>query len=778
MQAMSTRIWSWRAVSRAGLVLVLVGLLPLGAVAAAAGGDAVEELVQVDINQQGLDETVLMLKDKGGELYAAIADIKRWRLRAPDVTPLSWKGEAFYPLKAIAGLNYHEDAAQGTLAITAPATAFLPSSIGLREGQNTLPLATKPATGGFLNYDLFAERSAQQTTQSGVFEAGLFNRYGVGVGSVLVQDGDSDRRFVRLDTTWTQDRPAQLASLRLGDTIGVPGIWGRAVRFGGLQYATNFATQPGFVTLPLQGVAGQAALPSTVDVYVNNALASTKDVAPGPFAITNVPVVTGSGDVRVVVRDLLGREQVITQPFYASTTLLARGLNDFAWEAGTPRQNYGLTSNDYGPWFVSTTQRHGFSDSLTGEARAEVQGEQQTLGLGGAWLASTFGVFTAAFAASHSDDGAGTLEVLGFERQARVLSLGLRTQQASQRFTQLGLAPGAPAPARVSSASISVATGRFGSLGLAMVMQDDRVSGRLRLLSASYDVSLRRWGFLNTSLSKTLGAGGGLSLSATVTVPLGERTTAMGGVTRQRGHGQTTAEVQQGLPAGDGIGYVAQWSDNGPRRAGLSAQNGVGTYSAEVAENQGQTGTRFTASGGLALLDGLHWSRRITDSFAVVQVPGYANVRVYADNQLFGRTDADGKLLLPRLRAYEKNPVSIEQLDLPLDATVGALALNAVPYYRSGMVLDFPVTQSRGAQLVINLDNGQHLPAGAVVSIEGQSASFPVGHDGEVYLTGLSSQNRLHVEWRQQHCDIALRFPETPDPLPNLGTFICRGVQP
>jgi outer membrane usher protein len=175
-------------------------------------------------------------------------------------------------------------------------------------------------------------------------------------------------------------------------------------------------------------------------------------------------------------------------------------------------------------------------------------------------------------------------------------------------------------------------------------------------------------------------------------------------------------------------------------------------------------------------------SRRITDSFAVVQVPDYSGVGIYADNQLVARTDADGNALLPRLRPYQKNTVRIEQADLPLDAQIDAVQLDAVPYFRSGLLLKFPVKRSRGALLTIVLENGEPLPAGAQVQIIGDNVEenevFPTGLRGEVYLTGLAVSNRLRVTWRDQSCEFVLPFPESTDPLPHLGTYICTGVEP
>jgi outer membrane usher protein len=210
-------------ISRAGMTFA--NDLPGSPAAGQIVAESVEEmLLQFDLNKQELDETVLRLKAKDGALYAAAADLKRWRLRTPNVSPLMHNNEPFYPLKAIPGLSYQIDEAHLTVTVTAPAQAFLPSTFD--DASKPPPLAAKPGLGGFFNYDLYAERSSGLTHQSGLFEAGIFNSFGVGVGSFLVNsDGDgTSRRFTRLETTWTKDFPERLTTLRFGDSISDAGM--------------------------------------------------------------------------------------------------------------------------------------------------------------------------------------------------------------------------------------------------------------------------------------------------------------------------------------------------------------------------------------------------------------------------------------------------------------------------------------------------------------------------------------------------------------------------
>jgi outer membrane usher protein len=157
-------------------------------------------------------------------------------------------------------------------------------------------------------------------------------------------------------------------------------------------------------------------------------------------------------------------------------------------------------------------------------------------------------------------------------------------------------------------------------------------------------------------------------------------------------------------------------------------------------------------------------------------------VAIYVDNQLVAQSDANGSALLPRLRAYQINTVRIEQADLPLDAKIDTLQLDAVPYFRSGLLLKFPVKRSRGALLTVVLENGEPLPAGSLAQIIGdkveQNEVFPAGMGGELYLTGLAASNRLRVTWLDQSCEFVLPFPESTEPLPYLGSYTCTTVEP
>lgn len=764
-----------------------------------------ERLLEVDINGQKLDQTVLVLEDKEGVLYLWAADLRRWRFHEPlQSSAIEYQAQQYYPLSAISDVSHVYDAQKLTLTLQVRPEAF---SMTTRTSQYTnLPLPTRSGPGGFMNYDLFAANSVGVNQQSGQFEVGYFNSLGVGTSSMLAQNLGNSSSAIRLDSTWTTDFPDKMETLRLGDVISTPGTWGHAVRFGGIQFGRNFGTQPGFITYPMQGIVGQAVLPSTVDVFINNALVSRQTVPPGPFSIRNLPIVTGAGQVQLVVRDLFGRQQIINQPFYASQALLSKDLDSFSYELGVIRDNFGINSNDYHDWLGSANYRRGLSSLFTGELHAEAMQSQQAVGIGGDYLVPQIGTFSTYAAGSHgriapnyvapqiypfitypqasSIANSGALVMLGIDRLAQPWSFSGRTQWASSGFAQVGQQALQLAPARLTSANMSYTMGSIGSVGVAYVSQINRDQPNTRIATVSYSVSVGRLGSFSVSVLRDFAGNVGTTLFSMFSISLDASTSASFSAQSSRGGSagnanDLTATLQRNLPSGDGYGYLVQARNDNSSQASYSLQNSVGTYMVGVAQDQGSTATRLNATGGIAFLEGdAFMSRRIDQSFAVASIPDYPDVGVLADNQPVARTNSKGNALIPRLRAYDRNIISIDQIDLPLDARIQAVKVEAVPYYRSGVVVKFPIERSYGATFTIQLDDGAPLPVGAAVEIDGKDDVYTVGYDGEVYVVGLSPTTHLHATWKNQSCKFEVNYIASSDPLPDLGTVICKGVTP
>lgn len=741
--------------------------------------EGTETLLAVSVNGQVMPETLLLTRPDG-QVFARMSDLLRWRFAVSKFRGITHEGVSYVALDTIPGVRWHIQPSTQTLVIHTAIGSFETSVLGRGWRPSAQPPA--PPVGGFFNYDLAAQRADHRSSAGGLFEAVAFGPWGSLSNSAVARSGAVDGasgRFVRLNSAWTLDRPGDVATWRIGDTISQAGSWSRPVRLGGLQYATNFSTQPGFITFPVPRLAGAAALPSTVDIYVNDALRARQDVLAGPFSIPELPVLSGMGEARVVVRDLLGREQTILAPFYATAQLLRPGLRDFSYEIGALRSGYGMASADYGQWVAVGTERRGISETMTGEVHGEVSKDRQAAGIGGAWLWPSAGVFSASLGGSRSGHGRGAISSLGFQRQTNRLSFGGNVLATTRRFVPLGLRRDPSAARQQAQAHVVLGTSAYGAFGLNYVRQAFRDRRGAELVSANWGFGLGRHGYLRLTLLRDLN-GREVRASAQFSRSLGPDMSMSASATSGSDSRSAEVQLQRNLPVGTGVGYrvAAAGGDISRADGTLLMQNDVGTYGMDVSAVEGRTNYRASVAGGVAAIGNhVFASRTINESFSVVDVPGFADVRVYAANQLVGRTRADGTALIPRLLPYQSNAIRIEQADLPIDATVDALAADAVPYFRSGVLLQFPVRRSRGALVTVLLDDGVVIPSGATARLGHGGERFPAGERGEIYLTGLSKENDVRLSWAGQECTLRIPFPDSTDPLPHLGTYVCHGVK-
>lgn len=761
-----------------------------------------EMLLEVRLNGVLQPEAVRALM-RAGRVALGPSDWQALHLKPPVELGVLHDGERYQMLDALAGLRWSVDAASQTLVIDAPASAFAGMQLGLDATASVMAPADR--WGGFANYDLAWQRNGaaavgmRRDWTHALVDAGTFGPSGTGRISALMRDDGTQPHAVRLDTNWTLDRPEHMDSLRIGDGIGRAGAWGRALRFGGVQWSTDFSTQPGFLSFPLPAVRGEATLPSTLEVYVNNTRRAQSQLPAGPFELKDLPIVTGSGQVRVVVRDLLGREQVIVQPYAMSPELLRPGLHSFSYELGPVREDYGLNSNRYGRLMAAATDRLGVNDSFTRELRGEVLGRQGAFGATGMWQLDSLALVSLSGVASHGPHGNGALWAAAAEHRGATWNGGFQIRTATRDFTQMG--QGAEGTPRIQSTL--TAGGMLGgtAVGLSLVHQRTWDGTAQRLLTFNLSHSVGQAGSIGlfalrdmVAGSTTLAVGYTMSLDARTSASVNSsagRSTADGATHRSRA---TTVQLQRNPPEDTGLGYTLEGttshdqSDTQRATAQVVAQTERATFTAALSQGRNRadggastssSDLRAGVSGGVAWLDNsVFMSRRIDGSFAVVEVADYPGVQVLHDHHPVARTDANGRALIPGLRGYEPNRIGIDAADLPFDAEVEALEVDLTPPSRSGVVLRVPVRRNRAASLRLVDASGEALPAGSMVQVPGRAQGFPVGFDGRSFISGLLARTPISVRWPGGECAATLALDlesyASADDLPDLGTVSCR----
>jgi outer membrane usher protein len=759
-------------------IAVSLALAGLAAGAAHATEAYPQSIAEIKVNDQDSGPTLIVRRDSEGALLLRESDLAQLRLKPPSVSSISIDGERYYRFDPASGAEIVFDDATQTVRLALPPSAFAATQSTALSPDVPQVMAAQP--GGFLNYDLYGEKVADQTNLGAVVEAGAFGRLGVLTSTLLAQDAEEAPAAVRLDTAWRLDFPARMQTLRVGDSISTAGAWGRAARFGGIQFGTNFSTQPTLVTTPLLFAQGEAVVPSTVDVFVNGHKVASEDVPPGPFTIDRVPPINGAGQMQVVVTDALGRQQVLSQPYYSGRSLLRAGLNEYSIEAGAIREDYATVSNAYGDLVAAGTFRRGITDGFTAEVHAEgEQGGAVALGFDTALQVGSLGIVSLTGAAG-GEDRVGWLGGIGFERNASRFSLFARTQFTSETFAQLGTSSLRDRPRQRSFAGLGIDLGDAGSLQLTGGLQSNWYTPSSGVVGLSHSVTLGRLGYLNLIASRTTGSEPSTSAFLSWTLPLGERRTAALAMdySPDADSGdpyEAVASLQQSLPSDRGVGYYVAVSSQENAQLDFSYQGYAGLVGVEYARRDDQDGWRATASGGLAITKaGVMPARTLNESFAVVDLADYAGLTVYLENQPVGRTDAKGRVLLPSLRAYEVNTVSLDPTELPMDASLATPTMTVTPAWRSGPVVQFPIIRASAATFRLLQSDGTPVPAGASVTTPNEQA--PVALDGLVYLTSAEGRQQATAQWTGHRCSFSFERPEQAGPQPDLGDIRC--IQP
>lgn len=736
------------------------------------------ELLAVTVNGlAGDDLGAVFLRDGADRLYASAAFLAVWNLRAAGARLLDTDGTVFFDLSATPGLAYQWDRERAELIIGAAAEAFLPTrlNIGAGPGRKVAPYAP----GAYLNYDVSLANSGGVRTNQALLDVALFR----GVGLLTSSFTTGSLSSARLMTTWQTDKVDAIKTLRIGDSTNHTGAWGRGVLFGGVQYGTNFAVRPEFISMAMPSISGKALLPSTVDVYVNRALRSRQSVNAGPFAIQNLPVISGAGDVQLVVTDLLGREQLITQSFFASPSLLREGLVEDTYEFGWLRQNYGLKSSDYSAPFAAATYRKGLTSRVTGEARVEWQ---RDLAVAGGSVATALPAISSVVESSLALSGAaglppGRMGSVAWSYLGRSWSGNVRMQMNSLAFRQVGSDP-ASLPQQIATAQLGVPIGT-GTLSVNYVRRLNQGESMARLINLNYSQRIADGMFASFTLLQPLSGNTGPTIALALTIVFDQKHIGSTTLNGRPGAAALYTEFQQSTPREGGVGYrvaALHGGDQARQEATVTRNQSFGSAQAELVRLNGAVSSRLSAHGGIATLaGGVYFTRGRGEGFAVVETGDIAGVPVSLENQVVAHTDKRGRAVVSNLRAYQQNRIGIDPLKLPMDAVVGAVEKMVVPRAQGGVVVDFGVRRVRSATLTIVQADGTPLPAWTPVEVVGIEGAFVSGLRGEVFVD-LPNATGNHVIARPPDgpaCELVVDLPATASAAPFLPTQTCRAAR-
>jgi outer membrane usher protein len=713
----------------------------------------------LEVTLNGETRGTVLLLQRGSEFLMPQDEARTWRLRLPAQPELVFRGQPYYLLASLGITVSRLDTTALRIEMRAEPSAFEASTASLASHEYRLTPAT---WGGFASYDLLASRIEGVQAVDGAFTLSAFAPYGSlshqFVERNLWSNGPVRHDSVRIATTYRHDWAESMTSLEAGDTVSRPGAFGRALRYGGINVGTNFSLRPGFIRQPLPDLSAQASLPSTVEVFVQNQLRSVTQVPAGPFTLDNVPVISGAGDARVVVRDALGRESVVTSSFYVAGGLLRKGLTDWNVGAGKLRNDLGGDAN-YGATYGTALVRRGITDWLTAEGRLEVEGERTRVAGGAANVGGLWGeVEATAGVASVEAVGTRFLGGLGYRYVTLDYNVGLRWVQAQEGFRLPGDTDFDPTPTRVVTLNGGARLSDKWSAGFAL-LSVDREALDTRSLNLSATMSLTRHASVLFAYNRLTEGGVARNVGTVLlSIALGNYTSGTAGADFGSDARQF-AGVQRALPFEEGWGYRASinhYSDRTRYDAGAALNLRSATVSAEaVGETGSPLAARVGVAGSVAIIeDKVFTAREITDSFALVRVPGIADAPILLDNQPAGSTDRAGRLVLPRMTPYVPHQIRVDVDALPPDAEIVRDRETAVPPFRSGVVVTLGVKRTAAALVKVVDADGRPISTGAAVSIEPDATATSVAQGGAFFLRADPGRKRAVITSHGDKCTI------------------------
>jgi len=557
-----------------------------------------------------------------------------------------------------------------------------------------------------------------------------------------------------------------------GDTVSNAGAYGTTITGAGLQLQKLYALTPDLITQPTASFRASTALPAEVEVAVDGSVISRTNVAPGPINVNNLLLNGGSRTVRVTVTDASGRREVIEQPFLFTDSVLAHGLHDYSYFVGKRSELAADGHFRYREPAWQGFHRYGVSDALTVSGGGEGNENFTNLGAGITLRSDRFGLFSADLLGSHTRGRDRT--AAGWSARYTYLSPEGSVVLARRQFEDgfRTFATSAELPFLRRETSIGLSTHIFSAnLSADLVRSEDarevrdtrvvRLSTQLTrstLFGAEYQTTRVNgqdgWAanvFLRTQLDANRWVGAtarhalgsdGLDLEAGKTLDQGEGFGYRVGTTTTVVGGQVDTLAQAS----------ANW--NLPSTA-------VEMFASAPLHGGGAPFTEVALAGALVGVDGNYgFTRQVTDSFVLARlgVP-LAGVDIYLNNQLQGKTDAEGRIFLPDVGAFGRQDVSLDDKKVPMQYNLKQRQSTVMPAFRSGTVVDFGGTRiSAVAGMAWQLrPGGERVPIAArawTMHDATGSVAVETGKAGDFYLEkvrpgryagGLEIDGRVHA---------------------------------
>jgi outer membrane usher protein len=738
--------------------------------------------------------------DKDGDTVLqpclTLEQLKSWGIKTALFPGLAASGQCV-DLSAIPQASADFQFSTQRLLISVPQAALVPQARGYVSPDQW----DEGINAAMLNYSLSGANNWQRDNNGQSDNSEYANlRPGINIGPWRLRNY----------TTWSRDSAGQdkwdtvytyaqrdviplKAQFTAGDSSAPSDVFD-SMPFRGAQLASDDDMLPDSLKGYAPVVRGIARTNAQVVIRQNGYQIYQSYVSPGAFEITDMYPTGGAGDLDVTIKEADGSEQHYTIPFASLPVLQREGRFKYAVTGGQYR-SYD-NSVEKTP-FAQATGIYGLPHGFTLYGGVQESSKYQSIASGLGKNMGDFGAFSADVTQAWSKPQ-GDEKTSGQSWRARysknILETGTNFAIAGYRYSTSGYYGMQEVLDSYSSENLQIERrrnrmeltmsqtlgGNAGSLMLSGVSEDYWNSGRtMQSMSVGYN---NGWNGINYGITYTYTKNGSSTgsgketyydkdqqLALNVSIPLDKflpqswanynmNTSKENGTTHNVGLSGTAMEnnalnwnVQQGYGT-DNIGYSGNMN--------ADYKGTYGEVNAGYAYDQNSDRLNYGLQGGiLAHADGVTFSQPLGETNVLIKAPGAKGVSVL--NQSGAKTDWRGYTVASNLTVFRKNDVALRTDSLPDDVELELTNKTVIPTRGAVVRADYVANVGMRVLMTLTRANGQPVPFGATVSIEGtKNQAFIVGDNGQVYITGLNPDTALVAQWgAQDRCAIQYSYP-------------------
>ncbi|PUV42535.1 fimbria/pilus outer membrane usher protein [Cronobacter sakazakii] len=603
---------------------------------------------------------------------------------------------------------------------------------------------------------------------------------------------DDEAHWDSIYTYVQRDIKPWRSQLTLGESYSPSAIFD-SVKFKGAQLASDDDMLPdslrGFAPV-IRGIANSSA---EVTVRQNGYIIFRDTVAPGAFEISDLYPTSHSGDLEVTIKEADGKERRFIQPFSAVPIMQRPGQVKYSLTAGEYDPN---SAEDATPTFAQGTMIYGVNNQLTlyGGAMGADTWQAAALGVGvglDEWGSVSLDITHARSQLQNDTTSSG--ESYRFQYSKNIALTNTSITLAGYRYSTSGYFGFDEA-----NHDASWFDDRYGGYYQQRSQLQISISQTLDSMGSFYLNGYQRdfWNRTDKEQNLSTGfafsaAGATWSLSATwnktqeqtdrqialsVSVPLSRWLSNSWATFNVSQNQDGDTRYQSGLSGtlmDDGrLSYSLQQSYNhagqeGDNTADSSADvnyksrfanMSLGYYHADDSQQW-----NYGVSGALVVHPhGVTFSQPLGDAFALVDTNGAGDIRF--KNQAGVATDWLGYAVIPWLTPYERNELSLDTTTLPAGVDADNTHMTLIPNKGALVYARFDARKGSRVLLTLRQANGQPVPFGALVTLEGiENYESMVDEGGVVYLSGVKENGMAQVKWGNhsgQHCQASVVLPE------------------